>query len=74
MSDTKLSNRRVKALAYDLEGVGKEITEKLYKGYKCAEIKTYFSDWAEGCFIHVQMIRDRSGGKQYAGHGTGATG
>ena len=76
VSDTKLSNRRVKTLALDLPAVGKEILEKLFAGYRYVELNVRWSDYVDGCFIRAQMIRDVSvkearHGKAKAVPGTG---
>lgn len=62
VSDTKLSNRRVKSLALDLPAVGKEILEKLYRGYRYVDLSVRFSDQVDGCFIRAQLIREGGGG------------
>lgn len=67
ISDTKLSNRRVKTLALDLPAVGKEILEKLFAGYRYVELNVRWSDYVDGCFIRAQMIRE--GGEKEARHG-----
>ena len=57
VSDTKMSNARIKRIAADFCGEARGIMEKLYKGYGFTEAKIYHSDIVDGVYIRVIMRR-----------------
>lgn len=53
--DAKTSNRVVKAIARDIRNEAREEMEKIYKGYRFADCKVYYSDQLDGVYIRVVM-------------------
>ena len=58
-SDSKISNRRVKAIAHDFQNEAKEIMEKVYPGYVFVKANVYYSDVVDGVYIRCVMRRWR---------------
>lgn len=54
-SDTKVSNRRVRSLAYDYQNAAKEIMEKVYPGYTFVKATVNYSDVIDGVYIRAVM-------------------
>ena len=61
-SDSKVSNAKVKRIAWDFRAVAKEIMEKLYPRYGYVDADVRFSDSVDGAYIRVLMRRKRGGG------------
>ncbi len=59
VSDTKMSNSRVKTLAFDFRNEAKGIMEKLYPGYTYQECAVYYSDVVDGVYIRCVLRRRR---------------
>ena len=55
--DAKMSNARVRRLAYDFQAEAKEIMEKLYPGYSLQEVKVKYSDVVPGVYIRCVLRR-----------------
>ena len=55
--DAKVSNGRVKRIAFDFRNEAKEIMEKLYPGYRFQDCKVYYSDVVDGVYIRCVMRR-----------------
>ena len=58
--DAKVTNSRVRRLAYDFENQAKQILEKLYPGYTYQQCKVKFSDVVPGVYIRCVMRRTGS--------------
>ena len=57
VSDTKISNRKVKKAAIDFGAAGKAIMEKTYPGYVLESWQVLFSDVVDGVYIRAVMRR-----------------
>ena len=58
ISDRKVSRRRAEMVARDVRAFGREIFEKLYPEYRCAEEPAVrFSDFVAGAYIFARMRR-----------------
>ena len=57
VSDTKMSNRKVKMIAQNFKALSKEIMEKTYPGYALEDVRVYFSDVVDGVYIRAVMRR-----------------
>ena len=57
VSDTKMSNRKVKMIAQNFKNLSKEIMEKTYPGYTLEDVQVYFSDIVDGVYIRAVMRR-----------------
>ena len=57
VSNTKVSNARVKRIAHDFEHEAKEIMEKLYPGYVFIGARVFCSDIMPGVYIRTLMRR-----------------
>ena len=55
--DAKISNARVKILAYDFRNEAKEVMEKLYRGYRFIDCEVRYSDIVDGVYIRCLMRR-----------------
>ena len=55
VSDSKISNRRVKTLARYFRNDAKEIMEKVYPGYTLEEGNVWYSDVVDGVYIRCVM-------------------
>ena len=55
ISNTKVSNARVRRIAHDFENEAKEVMEKLYPGYVFVGAKVYYSDIVAGVYIRTLM-------------------
>ena len=62
VSDTKISNRKVKKAAMNFGVVGKEIMERTYPGYVLEDYRVMFSDVVDGAYIRCVMRRTKGGG------------
>lgn len=62
VSDTKMSNRKVRKCALDFHAVGKEIMEKTYPGYTMENAQVMFSDVVDGVYIRVVMRKGEEDG------------
>ncbi len=58
LSDTKLSNSRIRLLARGIENEARPVLEKLYPGYRFVRIHVYFSDYVQGVYIRTLMRRE----------------
>ena len=59
VSDTKLSNRKVKLIAQGFGNVAKEILEKVYPGYTLEDCRVLYSDIVDGVYIRCVMRKGR---------------
>ena len=62
-SDCKISNGRVKRIAFDFLNHAKETMEKLYPGYDLKQCRVNYSDVVDGVYIRC-ILRKRKGGRQ----------
>ena len=60
-SDSKLSNAKIKRIAYDFKNSAKEIMERTYPGYVFENCVVYYSDVVDGVYIRAVMRRIGSG-------------
>ena len=60
-TDCKISNGRVKRIAFDFLSHAKETMEKLYPGYGLQNCRIYYSDVVDGVYIRC-VLRKRKGG------------
>ena len=54
-SDSKLSNGRVKRIAFDIRNEAKEQMEKVYPGYQFVSCTVHYSDVVDGAYIRCVM-------------------
>lgn len=57
VSDTKVSNAKVRKLATGFEGQAKEIAERLYPGYQFVRSVVRYSDYTDGVMLRILMRR-----------------
>lgn len=62
VSDTKMSNRKVRMVAQNFRAMAEEILEKVYPGYRFEEGQVYFSDVVDGVYIRCVMRKTGGGG------------
>ena len=55
--DAKMTNARVRRLAYDFQNQAREIMEKLYPGYALQDVKVKYSDVVPGVYIRCVLRR-----------------
>ena len=58
--DAKMTNARVRRIAYDFQNQAKEIMEKLYPGYCLQDVKVKYSDVVPGVYIRC-VLRKKEG-------------
>lgn len=63
-TDCKISNGKVKRIAYDFLNHAKETMEKLYPGYDLKKCQVNYSDVVDGVYIRC-IMRKRKGGRQH---------
>ena len=63
-SDCKISNAKVKRIAFDFQNYAKETMEKLYPGYTFIKCKVSFSDVIDGVYIRCIMRKTPGRGKK----------
>ena len=59
--DAKVSNSRVRRIAYDFRNEAKAVMEKLYPGYEMQECQVRYSDVVAGVYIRCVMRRWEAG-------------
>lgn len=64
VSDTKLSNGKVRKIARGLENEAKDVLRRAYHGYEYVACSVHYSDVVDGCYIKAKMRK--VGG--YGGH------
>ena len=57
VSDTKISNRKVKKAATDFATFGRQIMQRTYPGYMLENAEVYYSDVVDGVYIRCVMRR-----------------
>ncbi|MBQ8708367.1 MAG: hypothetical protein IJ523_09805 [Succinivibrionaceae bacterium] len=57
VADKKISRRKAQEIKSDVSGNGKEIFEKLYKGYQFLECRAYESEFINGVYIRAKLRR-----------------
>ena len=57
--DAKMTNARVRRIAYDFRNEAKDVMEKLYPGYQFQDCKVYYSEVVDGVYIRCVMRRLR---------------
>ena len=62
ISNTKVSNARVRRIAHDFENEAKEVMEKLYPGYVFVGARVMYSDIVSGVYIRTLMRKMPEGG------------
>ena len=60
--DAKVTNARVRKIAFDFENVAKEVMEKLYPGYVMQDYVVKYSDIVPGVYIRVVLRKMKGGG------------
>lgn len=55
--DCRMSNARVKILAYDFRNEAKEVMERLYRSYRFVDCEVKYSDIVDGVYIRCLMRR-----------------
>ena len=55
--DAKMTNSRVKRIAYDFRNEAKQVMEKLYPGYVLQDVKVRYSDVIDGVYIRCVLRR-----------------
>lgn len=70
VSDTKVSNRKVKMLAMDFQAVAREILKKVYPGYQLEVGRVQFSDVVDG--VYIRCVMRKTGGGKNGRKGAGA--
>ena len=55
--DAKVSNSRIRRIAYDFRNEAKAIMEKLYPGYVLQDVQVRYSDITEGVYIRCVLRR-----------------
>ena len=60
--DAKMTNSRVRRIAYDFRNEAKNVMEKLYPGYVLQECTVKYSDVVDGVYIRCVMRRTGGGG------------
>ena len=61
--DVKVTNARVRKIAYGFENEAKEIMEKLYPGYVYQDIEVKYSDYVPGVYIRCVLRKIGGGGR-----------
>ena len=57
ISDTKISNRKVRKAAADFAVAGRQIMQRTYPGYMLENAEVYYSDMVDGVYIRCVMRR-----------------
>ena len=58
--DAKMTNSRVRRIAYDFRNEAKDVMEKLYPGYALQECEVRYSDVIDGVYIRCVLRKRRS--------------
>ena len=58
--DAKLSNARVRRIAYDFRNEAKEVMERLYPGYELRDCQVRYSDVVDGVYIRCVLRRRKT--------------
>ena len=66
ISDTKISNRKVKIIAQNFRAMAKEIMEKVYPNYTLEDGRVFYSDVVDGAYIRVVMRKKEEPHEQKA--------
>ena len=61
--DVKVTNARVRKIAYGFENEAKAIMEKLYPGYAYQDIEVKYSDYVPGVYIRCVLRKIGGGGR-----------
>ena len=61
--DAKITNSRVRRIAYDFENQAKQVMEKLYPGYVLQKCVVRYSDIVPGVYIRCVLRKSRGGKK-----------
>jgi hypothetical protein len=59
VSDTKISNRKVRKAAQDFAVAGRQIMQKTYPGYMLENAEVYYSDVVEGVYIRCVLRKNQ---------------
>ena len=65
VSDTKMSNRKVKMIAQNFRAMAGEILARVYPGYRLEDGRVFYSDVVDGVYIRCVMRKEK-------GHDQGA--
>ena len=58
VSDHKISKRRMRRIAEDINANGRQILESVYPGYKLSELPHIrWSPYVDGVYLSARMIR-----------------
>ncbi len=55
VSDTKVSNRKVKTIAMNFQTMAAEVLQKVYPGYQLEQGRVQYSDVVDGVYIRCVM-------------------
>ena len=67
-TDAKMTNARVRRIAYDFENEAKAVMEKLYPGYQLQKCTVRYSDLVAGVYIRCVLRKTKGGGRSYDRH------
>ena len=68
VSDTKMSNRKVKMIAQNFRAMAGEIMERVYPGYRLEDGQVFYSDMVDGVYIRcVLRKKEEPDGKRKPG-------
>ncbi|MBP5726640.1 MAG: hypothetical protein J6Y48_06145 [Clostridia bacterium] len=75
-SDSRVTNARVKRIAFDLKNTAREEMEKVYPGYQFVKCSVRYSDLVDGAYIRCVMRKKEEyhGRAQHDRPGTGKAG
>ena len=59
ISDTKMTNAKVKRIARDFRNDAKEVMQKIYPGYSLEKCEVFYSDIVDGVYIRCVLRRRR---------------
>ncbi|MCR5566193.1 MAG: hypothetical protein K6F61_05025 [Clostridiales bacterium] len=59
VSDTKISNRKVKMIAQNFRHISAEVMEKIYPGYCLEDCRVQYSDVVDGVYIRCVMRKSQ---------------
>ena len=62
-TDAKMTNARVRRIAYDFENEAKAVMEKLYPGYQLQKCTVRYSDLVAGVYIRCVLRKIKGGGR-----------
>ena len=67
VSDTKMSNRKVRKIALSFGNLAAEIMERVYPGYYLEDCRVQFSDVVDGVYLRCVMRKEDDNGQKQGG-------